>query len=306
MKSLVLGGAGFLGSHLCEGLLEKRHEVTVFDREDIDYRNLSEVINYIDIVKGNFFAAYDFDAITMNKDVVFHLISSTTPSTSNCDMISDLQTNVNSTLRLLNSCVKNDVKKVVFFSSGGTVYGIPSIVPISEEHPTNPICSYGIHKLMIEKYLNLYKHLYGLDYTVMRISNPYGPRQSPFSGQGVISTFIYNATHGVPINIWGDGTVTRDFIYVTDVVKAALMLLEYNGDLKVFNVGSGKGYTINDIINKIEASVKAKITVNYYSARKVDVKVNVLDIGRIKNETAWENEIKLGIGINMLTDYWLK
>lgn len=306
MKTLILGGAGFLGSHLCEGLLNSDYKVTIFDKEDINYGNLHSVINDINIVKGNFTNDYNFDVITKNTDIVFHLISSTIPNTSNRDMVYDLQSNVITTIKLLDSCVKNNVRKVVFFSSGGTVYGIPTTVPIKEEHPTNPICSYGIHKLMIEKYLHLYHHLYGLDYTVMRISNPYGPKQSPFSGQGVISTFVYKATHGLPIEIWGDGTVTRDFIYVSDVIKAALALLEYKGDNKIFNVGSGKGLSINDIIKKIESVLNKKLVISYYNARNEDVKVNILNVERIKGETGWGNKILLERGIEVLSNHYLR
>jgi UDP-glucose 4-epimerase len=305
MKVLMLGGAGFLGSYLCEGLVNSGYEVTVFDRENISYGNLESVINKINIIKSNFANDCDFDIITKNTDIVFHLISSTIPSTSNRDMAYDLQSNVISTVRFLDSCVKNNVRKVMFFSSGGTIYGIPAVTPIKEEHPTNPICSYGIHKLMIEKYLDLYRHLYGLDYTVMRISNPYGPRQSPFSGQGVISAFVYKAIHDMPIDLWGDGTVTRDFIYVTDVIKAALVLLKYNGDCKVFNVGSGRGVSINDIICKIEGITGKRFIINRFEARNVDVKLNILDIEKIKKETEWKPEISLETGIKALADYYL-
>lgn len=143
-------------------------------------------------------------------DVVFHLASTTLPKTSNDDPGYDVRSNVVDTIQLLEACVDAGVRKVIFASSGGTVYGVPERLPIKEDHPTNPISSYGIVKLTIEKYLGLFHYLYGLDYAALRISNPYGPYQDPAGQQGAISVFLHRILSGQPIAIWGDGEIVRE------------------------------------------------------------------------------------------------
>jgi len=307
MKCLVLGGAGFLGSNLCKELIMEGHDVVVFASNKRQYDNLKDIIDKITIITGNFEEFDKFDILTKDIDVVFHLISTTIPETSNKNMGQDIISNVLATINLLESCRKNNVKKVIFYSSGGTVYGIPqNVTSISEEHPNNPTCSYGIHKLTIEKYLNLFNHLYSLDFIVMRIANPYGERQSPNSGLGAIATFLARALSKETIEIWGDGSVTRDFIYVSDVSKAAIKLMSYEGDQKVFNVGSGRGYSLNEIVTIIESVTDEKTKIDYKEARKVDVPVNVLDISRITNEIDWYPEVSLESGIRNMVEYYRK
>jgi UDP-glucose 4-epimerase len=172
MNVLILGGLGFLGINVTKGMLEASHSVTVVDM------NMPAKGRKIDGCK---YVVCSFDKLSSissefdDIDVVIHLISTTLPSTSNENIEHDISSNLLNTIELLHLCVEHNVKRVVFSSSGGTVYGIPDTIPISEDHPTNPICSYGIVKLPIEKYLQLFNRLYGLDYRILRISNPYGP-----------------------------------------------------------------------------------------------------------------------------------
>jgi len=233
-------------------------------------------------------------------DLVFHLVSTTIPKTSNEDLVYDLETNVSATIRMLQESVKYSAQKIIFISSGGTVYGIPEVVPIPETHRTEPICGYGIGKLAIEKYLALFKHHFGLNYLVFRLSNPYGQYQNPDSDQGVIKVFLSRVLSGKPLEIWGDGSVTRDYIYIDDAVDAMVSMLEYNGDKGVFNLGSGKGQSLNEIIGMIRNLTDLPVEVKYLPGRPIDVPSNVLDISRIKAETGWKPETSLPDGISKL------
>ena len=196
-------------------------------------------------------------------DVLYHLISTTTPQISNDDPVGDVESNVISTINMLKEATKAGVKKIIFFSSGGTIYGVPQYTPIREEHPTEPICSYGIQKLTTEKYLHLFYVLYGLEYGILRIANPYGPRQSPYSGQGVVAAFVHRAVTGQPIEVWGDGSVVRDYVYAADVAKAAVAMLNYSGRHRIFNIGSGTGKSLLEIIHSIEALSGVSIKIDF-------------------------------------------
>ena len=178
--------------------------------------------------------------------------------------------------------------KVIFVSSGGTVYGVPEHLPICESHPTDPISAYGISKLAIEKYLGLYRRLHGLDYCVLRVANPYGPYQVPFNNQGVVASILQRALSGEAVEIWGDGEIVRDFIHIDDVVDTLIAAVDYAGPKRVFNVGSGIGRSVNQIITDVETVLKlGPIARDYKPARPADVPVNVLDIGLIQREMGW-------------------
>jgi UDP-glucose 4-epimerase len=212
------------------------------------------------------------------------------------------------TLQLLQSCREHKVKKFVFISSGGTVYGIPQRVPVTEDHPTEPICSYGITKLTIEKYLNLYHRIHGLDYVVARVSNPYGEFQNPYAKQGAIGVFLGNIVQGQPITIWGDGEVVRDYVYIKDAVKALVLAAEYDAgpdEPRVFNVGYGSGHSLNDIIAEIKKVVDMPVEVKYTPSRAVDVPVNVLDISRATRHLEWHPNTELARGLAQ-TWKWVK
>ena len=198
-RALVLGGKGFIGSHLSRAL---GAEAQVFDKPQ------------------DFLDAAQLEPALANVEIVYHLISSTVPKSSNDDPVADLESNVVGTLRLLELCRRRQVRKVVFVSSGGTVYGVPRATPIAEDHPTEPICAYGIHKLAIEKYLHLNWVLHGLDYHVLRVANAYGEGQRTDTAQGAVAAFLERALHGKPVQIWGDGSVVRDYVYVGDIVEA--------------------------------------------------------------------------------------
>ena len=304
MNILVMGAGGFLGTNLVNKLSQNNNDyIRVFDREGVAFDNISNINSNVTVMYGDFCTMESFEHIVEDIDVVYHLVSTTNPSLSNKDMIKELENNVIPTLRLLKSCVKKNVKKIVFLSSGGTVYGIQSEKKNSEVDQNNPISSYGIQKLTIEKYLYLYNYLYDLDYKIIRLSNPYGPHQRPNGGLGVITTFVYKALMGEPIQVYGDGKVIRDFIYVDDAVRGIIHIANDNSENKLFNLGFGEGHSVLDVIEAIELVLGHKIDIQFIQARKADVPYSVLDITRYKALEDVESNISLVEGIRKLIEF---
>ena len=189
------------------------------------------------------------------------------------------------------------MKKVVFISSGGTVYGKESNCPLSEITATNPICSYGLQKVAIEKLLYLYHYMYGLDYRIIRLANPYGPYQRPNGVLGAITTFTYKALKGEEIQVYGDGTVVRDFIYIDDAIRAILQIVEGENQHHIFNLGCGYGTSIKEVLNIIKDTLDVELNVVYKERRAVDVPTNYLDISRYEKYYGSLNPISLEEGI---------
>ncbi len=300
---LILGGGGFIGSHLTEKLLAGGYEVTIFDKVNFSKQNVSQFTENIKITEGDFNNGIDIKKSLRNIEYVYHLVSSTLPASSNDNPIFDAETNLISTLRLLKECVNNILKKVIFLSSGGTVYGVPEKIPISENDATNPICSYGIIKRTIEQYLFMFEKIYGLDYFVFRLSNPYGERQNPLAAQGVIPVFINKIINNETLEIWGDGVVVRDYIYVGDAVNVLSDSLGITSNQKILNLSSGCGYSINEIIEIIKTISKKKVHVQYLKGRNVDVPVNILDNNLVKKIFEWMPETKIEDGIKLVYNH---
>ena len=299
-KCLVLGGAGFLGKHLVEELLSVGYFVRVYDRSDT-YPQLKEnKQDLIEYVSGDFLRGENFSLALKDIDVVYHLISTSLPKESNNNPALDVESNVIPTIRFLDYALKAGVKKIIFFSSGGTVYGEPHILPIPETHITRPLCAYGAHKITIEIYLDLYFRLYGLDYQIMRIANPFGGYQDPLSSQGVIPVFMQKILKGQEIDIWGDGKVVRDYIHVDDLNAAALCLISYIGPEKIFNIGSGNGQSLIEIIELLEIVVGKKAKVKHSPYRLMDVSQNVLDIRKAGFELNWKPTVAIEEGLRRL------
>jgi len=305
-KCIIFGGGGFIGSNLAEDLLTKGYFVTVFDKLYFNKFNLKDFINDIEIIEGDFFNKNDVRKAILDKDIVIHLVSSTVPENSNQNPIYDIETNLVSSVNLFNECVNNNVSKLIFISSGGTVYGIPEKIPIRESYCGHPICSYGIVKKAIEDYLFMFNKLFGLDFFIFRLSNPYGIKQNPKVSQGVIPVFLYKTMRREKIEVWGDGTVIRDFIYIKDAVECIVKSLEKKSAQKVFNLGSGIGHSINEILKVIESVTKIKPDVNYLPSRKIDVPVNILDSSLARRIFKWKSKTTLKEGINNLYKYFSK
>lgn len=236
-------------------------------------------------------------------DYVFHYISSTTPATAIANPVYDIESNVIPTVKLLQIAVKSGVKKIIFPSSGGTVYGDPERSPVNESFPINPQTPYAISKAAIERYLDFFYRNYGLDYLIIRYSNPYGERQNPYGTQGVIPIFLNKTKHGENPVIYGDGSMVRDYIYINDAIEATLLLLDAKTPYKIFNIGSGEGTSINDLIQKIEKITGKTISPEYrrnddYATSKI-----ILDITRISRTTGWQPKINLNEGIKRTWDW---
>lgn len=294
IRALVLGGNGFIGSHLVDELIKQGHSVRVFDKYKEPYR---KPLDSVDYVFGEFGNRGLIEDALANIDVVFHLICTTLPKTSNDDPSFDVQTNVIDTLALLDLCVENKISKFVYVSSGGTVYGVPATLPISEDSANSPLCSYGITKLCVEKYLEMFHYVHGLDYVVLRPSNPFGPRQNPDNIQGAISVFLGNLAQKRTITIWGDGSIVRDYIYVQDLVKGIYRASVTPASHRVFNMGSGTGVSLRQLITIIDEVTGCKSNVEYMPKRTFDIPEIYLDIGRAKDELGWQPTTRLQDGI---------
>ncbi len=232
-------------------------------------------------------------------DQIINLSSNSVPQSSNKDPKSDLQVNLIGALNILDAAKDSKGKNVIMISSGGTVYGKPQALPINENHPTQPICSYGITKLAIEKYLYLYKKIHNINGLALRISNPYGGAQRINHQQGVIPNFLQKSIKNEVIQIWGDGNIVRDFIYISDVIDAIISALNYTGDDHVINIGSGHGYSLLEIIKLIEIISEKKVAYTTSSQRISDVDINILDIKKAKLLLNWEPKITIKEGLKL-------
>lgn len=293
-RCLITGGGGFQGYHLTKSLIANGYKVRCMDR----YKPVWMPDEHVEFFEGDFSAIHQIAGAIKGCDVIFHLACTTLPQTSNEDPDFDVSSNVLGTIRMLDEAVKAKVKRFIFISSGGTVYGVPSLIPIPENHPTNPICSYGISKLMIEKYLRLYHRIHGLNACSIRLSNPFGEFQRVDSIQGAIAVFCYKALIGKTIQIWGDGSVKRDFIYISDVIDAMVKLIDSPVSGCEINIGTGKALSLNEIMDEIDYLLGKKIERHYSIARKFDIPVNVLDISFAKEKLNWEPKVTIQEGLD--------
>lgn len=305
MKITILGAAGFIGTNLAIRL-SKNNDVTVVDQNMIYFDNMKKLNLQLNYKVAQFSVDFDYDNLLKDTEVLYHLVSTTVPTTSNQHISEELMANVVVTSKILETCVRNNVKKVVFISSGGTVYGKERFCPIKEETITNPINSYGIQKLTIEKLLFLYNYLYNLDYRIIRLSNPYGPYQRPNGVLGVVTTFTYKALKNEEIVVYGDGSVIRDFIFIDDAIHGILNIANGNGKYKLYNLGYGKGTSVNQVIQGIESVLNKKLSVRYIDGRKADVPINYLDIGRYEADFGALNPVSLEEGIKKTVDFMVK
>ena len=296
-RCLVLGGAGFMGSHLVELLVREGRAVRVFDLPGAAAKRLAAVKAKIELIEGDFQQAREVAAAVEGCEAVFHLIGTTVPSTSNRDPAYDTETNLLATLRLLEACVRAKVKQVVFSSSGGTVYGVAERLPIPETHPTEPRTSYGIVKLAIEKNLELFRHLHGLDYTALRIGNAYGPRLPVGGEQGAVGAFLKCLKHGQPIPLWGEGAAVRDYVYVEDVARAFRAALGQRSPHRVFNIGTGRGTSLRELIALLERVTGRKAALEQRMGRAADVPENVLDTALARQHLGWTSQVSLEDGL---------
>lgn len=293
LRCSVLGAGGFIGTNLCRRLSGRVGYLRGFARR----RSTADGMADLDWITGDFQNRETMAAAVADVDIVFHLVNATTPASANADMANDVTQNVLGTLGLLEACRSAGVRRIVYVSSGGTIYGVPAHVPTAETEPCWPITAYGISKLSVERYLHLYGHHHGLDYRVLRVANPYGPHQTAATGQGVIAAFLRRALAGEPVEIWGDGLAARDYLHVDDVACAMEAAAVHEGADRVFNVGSGRPRTLVEIVEAIERVTGTPVAIDRKPSRGVDIPVSCLDISLAARELDWRPTIGLDQGL---------
>lgn len=298
-RCAIFGGGGFIGTNLARALNGRVAAVRIFSRR----LSFPAAVSGIDWISGDFEDADCVRKAVAGCDTIFHLLTATTPASANLDMIGDLNANVAGTLRLLDACRAEGVRRIVYVSSGGTIYGIPQQIPTPECAPTCPITAYGVTKLAVEKYLHLYHHLYGMEYRVLRVANPFGQFQTAVKNQGVIAAFMRQAMQGQVIDIWGDGSVVRDYVYIDDVISAMLAAATHEGPSRVFNVGTGEGRSLSEIVKAIEQVSGLTIPVRYGAGRAIDVPRSILDVTLARRELHWRPRQDFLSGVRLTWDW---
>ena len=285
-RCAVLGAGGFIGTNLCLALVRMGAQVTAIGRRPSSW---PEPLRAVLWHEADFGDAAAMAAAVLEQEVVFHLLGGSVPFQSNDDPVGDIQSSLIPSVRLIESCAANTNTRIVFLSSGGTVYGPSEQVPLTENSATNPITAYGINKLAVEKYLGLFRHLHGLDSIVLRLTNPYGPYQHRRRAQGIIGTVLSKALAGDQIEIWGDGSIVRDYVFIDDVVSAMLASATYQGSQRLLNIGSGQGRSVRDVVEDVCALTGTPTSrVVYRPNHPTDVPYNVLDCTLARNEMGWE------------------
>lgn len=300
MKIVVTGGNGFIGSHLVLALSARGEALTVIDRgeprTDIEWTG----VRYL---QGSFDDAALLQDALQGADLVYHLASTTVPGSANLDPAADVRGNLLGTLNLVQAMEQAGCSRLVYLSSGGTVYGDIDREQVEEDAPTRPISSYGIVKQAIERYLLMYQRLGTLQPTILRASNPYGARQGKLGLQGLVSTAIDRIHSQKPLDIWGDGSAVRDYIFVSDLVEL-MVKAGYSTHTGVYNAGSGQGASVREIIDELCSALGMTANVNYGPARAFDVARVVLDVSRANADFDWRPTTPLRDGLRATVEAW--
>jgi len=302
-KVLVTGGAGFIGSHITDKLIEKGHQVVVID--NLSTGKKENLNNKAKFYEADICNSEISQILRKEKpEIVFHFAAQIDVRKSVKDPIQDAKTNILGSLNLLQNCKEIKVKSFTFASSGGAIYGNTDVIPTPETHPENPESPYGICKLIIEKYLHFYKETFGLNYTALRLANIYGPRQDSKGEAGVIAIFCDKMLKNEKVVINGDGEQTRDFVYVDDVVNVALLSMEQKKS-DIYNIGTGKETNINEIFRKIKKLTGSNCEEVYAMGKSSEQKRSCLDYSKAKQELGWQPEYDLERGLQE-TINWFK
>jgi len=290
-RILVLGGCGFIGSHVVDRFVSKGHAVRVLSRKPEIFR---KPVDEVDYHFGDIADQKLLGDCLQEINIVVHLVSTTTPMKSNLDISFDIESNLIQSVKCMQLCSKARIEKFVFISSGGAIYGNPTQCPVSELAMTEPLCSYGVVKLAAEKYLELFRSLENLNSVTLRVGNPFGPRQDPQSGQGIVAATLNRIHLNKPIVVWGDGSVVRDYLFVKDLADAVYAAAFTPSTSRVFNIGSGKGLSILELLNSIKHELRVNFDVQFEVGRAFDVRRIYLDSSLASDQLNWTPQTTLG------------
>ncbi len=293
-KTILILGNGFIGEALSKKILNDGHRVKVFSHRKsnipkVEYRcgDIQQIDQYIDFFE--------------DVDVVIHTIHTTVPLNSMTNIYKDAKENILPSIKLLEILRTNDIKNVIFISSGGAIYGLPNTNPVKEEHKMSPISAYGTSKLCIENYINLYNYQYNLNISIIRPSNLYGVGQAIRRIQGLIPNIIRNAIKNEPVNIWGDGNGKKDYLYISDFINAiTLMINNFPKNPKVYNLSSGNSYSIIDLISIIEKELNSSVKKIFLNKQNFDVYSIILDSEQFKKDYFWSPKVSIHEGIKKI------
>ncbi len=294
MRVAIIGGAGFIGRSVAHALSSQNIEVRILDttsrleslqQDGLPYQ--TEIFKYPDVQGA--------ERLLEGTDVVIHLACTTEPASSMESLVYDATTNIVPSLKIFRAAEEAGVRRVIFASSGGTVYGYPKTLPVTEDHPTKPMCAYGVSKLAIENYLAVYKNIEGIS---LRPGNPYGSYQLRGTTIGLIANFLSAVSENRNLEVWGDGSVVRDYLYIDDLADAFVTAVTHDAlGPGSYNIGSGKGWSINEIIEKIFSITGREVQVNHLASRGYDVPKIILDTEKFRSETGWMAGTSLEEGI---------
>ncbi len=299
---LILGGSGFIGGNLARGLVAKGQRPKIFTRSSSSISNIEDILDQVDIVYGDFMDDVAVRRATKGIDIVFHFISTTFPSMTIESSVYDVFSNLVPTIRLVEICRENGVRKIVYGSSGGTIYGEPQEIPISESHPLQPQSAYGQSKLTIDNYLSFYARTTELDVNILRISNPFGPGQKLLGVQGLVAVSMGCAYYNRLLKIYGQGESVRDYIYIDDLVDAIIIAGKKSGSSLV-NISSGIGHSVMEIVQSIEEVSGKTIPKEFIPPRPGDVKVSILSNKLAQEIYDWKPKVDFKEGLAMTWRY---
>jgi UDP-glucose 4-epimerase len=302
LKILVTGGAGFIGSNLVDALVGLNHEVVVVDNLSSGLRrNLNPKARFyeIDIRDKKLSAVFEQE----RPDIVDHHAAQIDVRKSGEDPVADAEANILGSLNLITNCVRSGVKRVVYASTGGAIYGDPQYLPADENHPINPISQYGVSKHTVEHYLHLYSIIHSLEYVALRYSNVYGPRQNPYGEAGVVAIFAIQMLTGNQPTIFGPGDKTRDYAHVSDIVKANITALN-KGKNAIYNIGTGVETSDQEIFDTLAGVLGYQGKPVYAPVRKGEVYRISLDCSKARRELGWSPKLSLKEGIAQTAEYY--
>ncbi len=303
MKIMVTGGAGFIGSHVVDLYLDHGHDVVVVDDLSTGRRsNLNPAARFyeIDIRSPKMLEVFEKE----RPDIINHHAAQMDVRRSVEEPLFDADVNILGSLKLIELAKDFKVRRFIYISTGGAVYGEPEYLPCDEEHPIKPICQYGASKHTVEHYLYMYEVNYGLPYTVLRYPNVYGPRQDPHGEAGVVAIFTGQMLAGEPVTINGDGEQQRDFVYVGDCADANLLALEIEAGSGIYNLGCGRGNTVNDIFEELKAITGYGRDAVYGPAKLGETRRIFLDAEKARRELNWAPKIGLRQGLTNTVEYF--